>query len=155
MVTVREPFAGDRAGLEAALRSDQTFTEEEIAVALELIDAALAGGTDYVLRVAEEQGGVAGYVCYGPTPMTTGTWDLYWVVVDHGARGRGVAGALLRAMEADLRARRATAIRVETSETEGYGAARALYARHEYPEAARFADFYRPGDALIVYYKRL
>jgi ribosomal protein S18 acetylase RimI-like enzyme len=154
---VRAPESADRAGLEAALRSDETFTPEEIGVALELIDAALSGSPDYLVRIAEAEqgGGVAGYVCYGPTPMTASTWDLYWIVVDRAARGRGVAGALLRAMEADLRARGATAVRVETSETEGYGAARALYARHAYPEAARFADFYRAGDALIVYYKRL
>ena len=46
-------------------------------------------------------------------------------------------------------------VRVETSETDGYGAARALYARCAYPEAVRMNDFYRPGDALIVYYKRI
>jgi ribosomal protein S18 acetylase RimI-like enzyme len=155
-VRIRELGDGDRDGLEGALRSDETFRDDEVAVALELIDDALSGGTDYLVRVAEEETGrLAGYICFGQTPMTASTWDLYWIVVHRDARGRGVAGSLLRAMEEELRGRAATGIRVETSELESYGAARALYDRHGYPEAARLADFYRVGDGLIVYYKRL
>jgi hypothetical protein len=58
-------------------------------------------------------------------------------------------------MEGELRATGGGAVRVETSETESYGAARALYARAGYPMAAKLEDFYAPGDALIIYYKRL
>jgi len=154
-VHVRPGAEGDRAALEAAIRSDATFRDDEIAVALELVDAGLAGSTDYEILVAEVDGTVAGYVCFGPTPMTRASHDLYWIVVDARVRGRGVAVALVRAMEAVLIERGGGNVRVETSETEGYGAARALYARCGYPEAARLADFYAPGDALIVYYKRL
>jgi ribosomal protein S18 acetylase RimI-like enzyme len=154
-VEVRPGVPGDRAALEAAIRSDATFRDDEIAVALELVDDGLAGSTDYEIRVAELEGTVAGYLCFGPTPMTRATYDLYWIVVDARARGRGVAGALIRAMEAALRERGGGNVRVETSETEGYGAARALYARCDYPEVARLADFYGPGDALVIYYKSL
>jgi ribosomal protein S18 acetylase RimI-like enzyme len=58
-------------------------------------------------------------------------------------------------MEAVLRGRGGGNVRVETSETEGYGAARALYQRLGYPEVARLTDFYSPGDALLTYYKTL
>ncbi len=153
---VRAIQSRDRAALLAAIRSDATFNESEVAVALELIDAALERPeVDYWVRVAEIDGEVAGYICFGPTPMTRSTWDLYWVVTHSERRGKRVAGSLIDAMESELRERGATAIRVETSVTEGYGAARTLYARHEYPELARFADFYAPGDDLIVYYKKL
>ena len=152
---IRRAAAGDRAALAAALASDATFKPDEIAVALELVDLSLAGSPDYELRVAELDGRVIGYVCFGPTPMTRATWDLYWVVVDLSARGKGVARALISAMETELAARGGGHVRVETSETEGYGAARTLYARLGYPEAARLADFYAPGDALLVYYKRV
>ncbi len=154
-VALRGAVAADREALEQALRSDGTFRDDEVAVALELIDEAIGGSADYWLRVATLGEHVAGYICYGPTPMTESTFDLYWIVVDASCRGRGVAGALIGAMEDALRARSATGIRVETSQLEGYGAARKLYARYGYPETARFADFYRPGDDLIVYYKRL
>jgi ribosomal protein S18 acetylase RimI-like enzyme len=154
-VIIRRAIAGDRPALAAALASDETFRADEVAVALELVDASFAGSADYELLVAEIDGRVVGYVCFGPTPMTRATWDLYWIVVDAAARGKGVAGGLVRAMEDVLAGRGGGNVRVETSETEGYGSARRLYDKLGYPEAARFEDFYSPGDALIVYYKRV
>ncbi len=157
--SIRPVTAADRAPLEEVLRSDTTFNPDEVAVAVELIEAAIEGSPDYWIRVAQLDGEwtdrVAGYICYGPTPMTASTYDLYWVVTHAEARGRGVAGALIVDMEADLRARGGTGIRVETSQLEGYGAARELYRRRGYPEVARLSDFYRAGDDLIIYYKRL
>ncbi len=156
--SIREIADGDRDALEAALRSDETFRADEIDVALELIDDALKGSDDYWVRVAtdpEVPVAIAGYICYGPTPMTESTYDLYWIVTHVQARGRGVAGALIQHMEQDLRSHDATGIRVETSQMEGYGAARKLYARWDYPEASRLTDFYKKGDDLITYYKRL
>lgn len=161
MPTIRELEPGDRAALEAAIRSDETFRDDEVAVALELIDAALEGSPDYWVRVAdlgETVDGaprIAGYICYGPTPMTASTFDLYWIVVHQGARGRGIAKRLVREMERSLLERGATGVRVETSELEGYGSARALYESLGYPIAAALPDFYRVGDGLIIYYKRL
>ena len=164
-IMIRKAHRSDRTALEQVLCSDSTFREDEIAVALELIDEAVVGSADYWILVAEDSfdntdvtGGhasnqVVGYVCYGPTPMTKSTFDLYWVVTHKQARGRGVARRLIQAMEADLE--RGAAIRVETSQLEGYGAARKLYERLNYPEVCRLEDFYRPGDHLIVYYKRL
>ena len=154
-VIIRRAAPADRPALAAALASDGTFRDDEVAVALELVDASLAGSVDYELLVAELDGEAAGYVCFGPTPMTRATFDLYWVVVHAAARGRGIAVALVRAMEDALAGRGGGQVRVETSETEGYGAARRLYEKLGYPEQARFDDFYAPGDALLVYYKRV
>lgn len=132
------------------------FTREEVSVALELVDGALAEpGGEYCALVAELDGALAGYVCYGPTPMTDGTWDLYWIVTHPDARGQGVARALVARMEEELRARGARLVRVETSRLDGYGAARAFYERMRYPICAVLPDFYRPGDDLIVMLKRL
>lgn len=158
---IRPVTAADRPGLDALLCSDAVFRDDERAVALELIDAAIGRTDDYQVLVAELDdvpalsGGVAGYVCYGPTPMTAATYDLYWIVTHGAARGRGVATALIDAMERDLGARGAGAVRVETSEQDSHGPARRLYARHGYPEVARLADFYAPGDGLVLYYKVL
>jgi ribosomal protein S18 acetylase RimI-like enzyme len=155
-VGIRRLASGDREPLEAVLRSDDSFRDDEIAVALELIDEALGDpASDYWIRVAELEGEVAGYLCFGPTPMTRKTYDLYWLVTGAAFRGRGVARALLGAMEAELAERGGGGVRVETSVTEGYGAARRLYERLGYPEAGRLADFYAPGDDLVIYYKRV
>ncbi len=155
MIAVRAARADDRAAIVGAIGSDVTFRPDEVAVAEELVDAGLDGSTDYLLRVAELDGAVVGYLCFGRTPMTRDTWDLYWIVTHAEARGRGVARALLVALEDELRAGGGGNLRIETSETEGYGAARRFYERAGYPVAATFADFYAPGDALLVYYKRV
>lgn len=154
-VEVRAATPSDRDGLAAVVSSDATFKPDEQVVALELIDASLAASSDYELRVASLAGWVSGYICFGPTPMTLNTYDLYWIVVHAQARGQGVARALVAAMEALLRERGGGQIRVETSETEGYGAARQLYDRLGYREAGRLSNFYGPGDALLIYYKEL
>jgi ribosomal protein S18 acetylase RimI-like enzyme len=156
-ITIRPATPADRTRLSAALGSDAAFTADEIEVALELVDHAFAHGeTDYAVRVADLEGfPVAGYVCFGRTPMTAATYDLYWVVCHAEARGRGVATSLMEQLEIELRGRGATGIRIETGEKEGHGAARRLYHRLGYPEAARLPDFYEPGDALLVFYKRL
>jgi ribosomal protein S18 acetylase RimI-like enzyme len=154
---IRRLELGDRGGIERALRSDGTFNEDEVSVALELVDDALLDPTsEYQVRVGlSEEGEVAGYICFGPTPMTAATYDLYWVVTHVAARGHGLAAALIQTMEAQIRSHGARAVRVETSQAEAYGSARRLYEKCGYPEQARFPDFYRPGDDLIVFYKRL
>ncbi|HTE51666.1 MAG TPA: GNAT family N-acetyltransferase [Kofleriaceae bacterium] len=155
--TIRVLRPDDRPYLVEALRSGRTFTEEEVGVALELIDNALDNGQhDYAVRVADLDGRpAAGYICFGRTPMTSATYDLYWLVTHAQARGRGVASALVRSMEEELRRVRGQSVRVETSLKESYGAARSLYEKLGYPMLAQFPDFYRPGDDLLVYYKRL
>ncbi len=146
----------DRAPLHHLLTQDGLFTREEITVALELVDGALAEpGGEYRVLVAELDGALAGYVCYGPTPMTEGTWDLYWIVTHPDARGLGIARALVARMESELRGRGARLVRVETSRLDNYGAAHAFYARLGYPVIASFPDFYRLGDDLVVMLKRL
>jgi ribosomal protein S18 acetylase RimI-like enzyme len=146
----------DRAPLQQLLTKDGLFTREEVSVALELIDAALAEpGGEYRVLCAELDGLLAGYICYGPTPMTEGTWDLYWIASHPETRGRGVARALAGRMENELRGVGARLVRVETSALDGYGAARAFYERLDYPVVSELLDFYKPGDDLLVMLKRL
>ena len=124
--------------------------------ALELIDAALQPNhPDYKVLVALKQDQVAGYVCYGPTPMTEGTWDLYWIASDPKFRGQGVGTGLVSAMEGELRRVSARQVRIETSATEDYGPARGFYRSMNYAEEARFRDFYKLGDDLIILRKKL
>jgi ribosomal protein S18 acetylase RimI-like enzyme len=96
-----------------------------------------------------------GYICFGPTPMTDGTFDLYCIATDPGARGQGVGSALIRAMEDELKGRGGRIVRVETSAQEAYGPTRGFYQANHYEEEARFRDFYKPGDDLVILAKRL
>jgi ribosomal protein S18 acetylase RimI-like enzyme len=153
---IRPLAAPDRTQLAELLHRIETFTQEEVACALELIDAALQpNNRDYQILVAAREGKVVGYCCYGPTPMTQGTFDLYWIASDPQVRGQGVGAALVSGMEGDLRRRKGRLIRVETSAMEAYGPTRGFYAAMQYKEEARFRDFYKPGEDLIILAKRL
>lgn len=107
------------------------------------------------MLVAAKGDDVVGYICFGPTPMTEGTFDLYWIASAPEVRGQGVGGALVSAMEGELRRRKARLIRVETSAMEAYGPTRGFYEAMKYREEARFRDFYKIGEDLIILSKRL
>jgi ribosomal protein S18 acetylase RimI-like enzyme len=96
-----------------------------------------------------------GYVCFGQTPMTESTFDLYWLIVDAAVRGRGLGRALVVGFEAHLRARGARRSRVETSSLEGQGGASRFYESTGYRRAGLIPDFYRPGDDLLIFSKEL
>jgi GNAT superfamily N-acetyltransferase len=153
---LRRLQARDRLPIEEMVAKDGLFLPEERSVALELIDAALAEpGGDYRVLVAEFEGQLAGYACYGPTPMTEGTWDLYWIVTHPEMRGLGIGRTLAETMERELKNLGARLVRVETSRTEAYGAAHSFYLRLGYPVVADLPDFYKPGDDLLILMKRL
>lgn len=98
---------------------------------------------------------VLGYACFGATPMTDATFDLYWLVVAEKARGRGVGGTLLGAVEAELKQRGARIVRVETSNLEGQGGARRFYEKTGFGLAGAIPNFYREGDDLLLFAKVL
>ncbi|MFY2563879.1 N-acetyltransferase family protein [Corallococcus terminator] len=151
------PIEGkDREPLAALIRKIETFSPQEVEVAIELVGIALTpGNTDYSVVVADRDGQLVGYICYGPTPMTEDSYDLYWIASAPDVRGQGVGAALVSNMEGDLRRRNGRLIRVETSATEAYGPTRGFYASMKYGEEARIRDFYKVGDDLIILTKRL
>lgn len=152
---LRELKAEDRRPLSELIRSTTEFTAEEVAVALELIDDRLAGGTHYRFVVADDDEGPAGYVCFGPAPMTDGVWDLYWIVVAAGRRNKGVGSALLQATEQAVVAEAGRMILIETASKSEYDATRGFYERCGFREAARVRDYYRLGDDKVIYAKSL
>jgi ribosomal protein S18 acetylase RimI-like enzyme len=111
---------------------------------------------DYVFVGAfMEEHTLVGYACYGPTPATDRTYDLYWIAVDPAAQGAGAGTLLLGAIERRLAEARARLLVVETSSRVEYDATRAFYAARGYREAARVGHFYAPGDDRVIYTKRL
>jgi len=155
---IRPIAVADRPQLAELLSRSETFSSDEVLCALELIDlASTPGNRDYQVLVAarETEKKVVGYVCYGPTPMTEGTFDLYWIASDPIVRGQGVGAALVSAMEGDIRRRKGRLIRIETSAMEAYGPTRGFYAAMQYREESRFRDFYKVGEDLIILAKRL
>jgi ribosomal protein S18 acetylase RimI-like enzyme len=97
---------------------------------------------------------LAGYVCYGPTPGTDRTFDLYWIAVDPAMHGAGIGTTLLTEVERRLTGQHARLLVVETSSRSDYAQTRAFYRRHGYTESARVHEFYAPSDDRIIFTKR-
>jgi GNAT superfamily N-acetyltransferase len=151
---LRSLHAADRGRIEEITRAAGLFREDEIAVALEVFDGAVAGSPDYIALGAEHEGHLAGWICWGPTPCTVGTYDLYWMAVDPALQRSGVGTVLLHAMERRLLGV-ARLIVVETAGRPDYRATRAFYQARGYAVAATIPDFYAPGDDQVVYVKSL
>jgi ribosomal protein S18 acetylase RimI-like enzyme len=159
-VHIRPLQPADRARINDIVVSSGKFTEVETAVALELVDEALTRGhgSGYIVAVLEEGRGqpvVQGYVCYGPTPLTDGVYDLYWIVVDPPSQGKGFGRRLLEHVERDVVARGGRMLLIETSSQQTYGGTIRFYERSGYDLAARVQDFYRIGDDKLIFSKRL
>ncbi len=142
-----------RPAIEAVLRRADVFRDDEIDVALEVLDAFFDNPErDYsVVGAFTPDGDLLGYACYGPTPCTVGTWDLYWIAVDPQTQGAGVGTALLQEVERRLARLDARLVVIETSSLPQYAATRAFYERRGYEVVARVPDFYAPGDDRLIF----
>jgi ribosomal protein S18 acetylase RimI-like enzyme len=148
-----------RARLAELLVDTGAFHGEEVEVALSLFDLSAAGDgaspADYEFVGAFDGERLVGYACFGATPATDGTFDLYWLAVDPATQGRGIGRSLVRAVEEKLIGRGGRLLVVETSSRPGYENTRRFYARSGYTEAARVRDFYAPADDRILLITRL
>lgn len=170
--------SGHRARVHEILVTSGAFSADEVEVALELFDEATVLGTrgsglgsapairpgaehrasspDYeLLGSFDDAGKLTGYACFGPTPGTDRTFDLYWIAIHPTAQGTGEGGRLLDAVERRLAARSARLLVVETSSRDDYARTRGFYERRGYGQAARLHDFYAPADDRVIYVKRL
>lgn len=163
--------SNDRARVSALLIATAAFSSDEVAVALDIFDETFdddrrpEGSTategpsfafsDYEFVGAYDNQDLLGYACFGPTPATEGTYDLYWLAVDPVAQGRGAGRALVQWVERELGRRAARLLVVETSSRGEYEHTREFYARGGYAEAARVRDFYAPADDRIILTTRL
>jgi ribosomal protein S18 acetylase RimI-like enzyme len=151
-LTLRAARPADRARIEAITRGNRLFRPDEVPVALEVFDAAVGGDPSYTAVVAEHDGRVAGWVCWGATPCTSGTFDMYWLAVDPDLHGAGIGSRLVTEMEQRL-AGTARLIVVETAGRPDYQPTRAFYEARGYRRTATIPGFYAPDDDLVVYVK--
>jgi ribosomal protein S18 acetylase RimI-like enzyme len=155
--------AAHRGRVAELLAATGAFSDSEMAVALELFDEAMSAAApaagvepDYsFLGVFTPASELAGFACWGPTPDTDGTFDLYWLAVDPALAGSGAGTLLLSEVEQRLRSKDARMVVAETSSRDDYEAARWFYARRGYTEAGRVAVFYAWSDDRIIFTKRL
>ncbi len=137
------------------------FTPAEVDVAAELVEERLAKGdaSGYEFILAETFGDdegedqLLGFCCYGRASLTETGFDLYWVVVAPDAQRKGLGRELLARTIAAVRAQGGRRLYADTSGQSSYAPTRAFYERTGFRKIAELPDFYREGDAKLVYVK--
>jgi len=137
--------------------STGVFSSVEVQVAVELVEERLKRGpaSDYYFVFAELDGRTVGYTCYGPIPLTTGSFDLYWIVVDKAMHGRKIGRLLLERTEELIRQAGGRQVYIETSNRPQYAPTRGFYLRCGYRQAALLENFYAAGDDKMIYAREL
>lgn len=154
---VRPMTPSDKPAIMQILEAAPEFKPSEVVVAEELIDCYLedTSGLTYPTLVAEINSEVVGYICYGPTPLTEGTWDIYWIVVAREKQGNGIGSALLAFAESKIRAFKGRLAFIETSSKPEYEKTRHFYRSRGYEIICQIADFYAPDDDKLILRKKL
>jgi len=155
---IRPLVKKDRARLLSMLIKIRSFTSAEIDVAMELIDIVLKDlmQKDYTIHcIVDDQDQAIGYICYGPTPMTQGTYDLYWIAVDSEFQKQGVGSKLLVFLDEAVRTRGGRMILADTSTIPHYEKTRKFYLKNGFEEVARVSDYYHPGNDRITFCRKL
>jgi ribosomal protein S18 acetylase RimI-like enzyme len=154
---IRPAAEQDRSEVTTIVQATGNFSAEEIAIADELIDIYLhqADQRDYFAYVFDDNGRVAGFLIVGPTPATTGTYDMYWIAAHPDYYGKGVSQALDRFAEDFVREHDGYLLIAETSSQQSYERTRAFYSKQGYEIVSQIKDYYKIGDDLVVFGKRV
>ncbi len=147
---------GDKPAVMNILRATPQFLPAEIVIAEEVLDCYFNDpSAGYFTLVAESENKVAGYVTYGETPLTEGTWDIYWVAVAPDQKRKGIGAALLAAAEKEIILKKGRMVMAETSSKPEYENTHRFYRAQGYKLAAQIADYYAPGDDIMFFQKLL
>ncbi len=152
-----EAAPSDRETVRALVAATGFFRDDEVAVAVELVDERLVKGaaSGYHFVFAEVEGQTAGYACYGPIACTVWSYDLFWIAVDPRRQRLGLGRRLVEESERLIREAGGRRVYIETSGKEQYLPTRGFYERCGYAFDAELAEFYGPGDSKVVYVKRV
>lgn len=140
------------------VKSSGFFYEDEVEVAVELVRENLDKGPElsgYHFVVAEYEGKISGYTCFGPIPCTKNRYDLYWIAVHNKYRQMGLGKRLIQETEAQIKAMGGTKIYIETSSRDLYQPTRRFYLACGYQVEAVLKDFYDQGDDKVIFIKSL
>jgi ribosomal protein S18 acetylase RimI-like enzyme len=157
MIVIRPTQAEDADSILHLAGAEPLFSKEEAETVAELLEAYLTQDDhdEYFFLSAIDEGELLGFACFGPTPLTQGTFDLYWIAVSSTARGQGVGRALMAQVEDEVRALGGRVIVLDTSGRPEYEPTRAFYHRIGYTHCGTVPDFYAPGDDLVIFSRLL
>jgi len=156
-IKIRKAKAEDqKTVLDFIVRTD-FFRPVEVEIAREVFeDAALQKpGCTYQSYVAVASDKVIGWVCFGETPCTLGTYDIYWIAVDPDFQKQHIGSQLLTFAEKQIASQKGRLAVIETSGSEKYKSTQNFYIKNGYRQAACVDDFYAADDPKLIFTKAI
>jgi ribosomal protein S18 acetylase RimI-like enzyme len=152
-----EIFLSDLKMIPEIIESSQVFSPQEVEIAVDLAADRLSKGirSGYHFLFADQSENTVGFTCFGPIPGTNGSFDIYWIAVHKECQGLGHGKKLLERTESLIKDMGGTRIYIETSSRNTYEGTRFFYLHMGYGEEAVLKDFYSPGDAKVIYVKKI
>jgi len=95
-----------------------------------------------------------GWICFGQTPCTIGTFDIYWIAVDPNIQRCHIGSKLLEFAENQITKQGGRIMIIETSGSEKYKPTQKFYEKNGYILAANVDDFYAENDPKMIFTKK-
>ena len=130
------------------------FYDFEVDIAVELAQENFEKGEEksgYIFLIAEENDIPVGYACYGKTPTTAASYDLYWIAVHQQIKGKGLGKKLMKLVEKHIAELGGKNIWIETAGRPLYEPTRQFYLKYGCQLVAELPDFYDVGDDKLVF----
>lgn len=153
MILLRPALAEDASAIFSLAQNESLFNIQDLSAVQELFNDYIQrpdhNGYFFISALDGQQ--LIGFACYGPTPLTEGTFDLYWINIVDAWKGKGVGKQLIAAVVEAVRTAHGRLIVLDTSGRPDYAPTRAFYVRCGFHPTATIPDFYTPGDDLVIY----
>ena len=156
-IKIRRANSQDKQAVITMLKKTKFFRPVELKTAEEVFDDAVAKGPkgDYQSFVAQKGSDAIGWICFGATPCTLGTYDIYWIAVSPQNQNCGVGSLLMEYATDCIKKHKGRMIVLDTSGHSKYLSTRRFYEKNGYHKAAKVKNFYADGDDQIIYTKHL
>jgi len=158
VIKIYPPNSQDGPGILAVAQKISQFSHEDIDCIKELWNESLKSETDpdrYHFLTANLDDKVVGFACYGHRPLTIGTYDIYWIGIQPELQHQGIGRLLIAAVEEQIKSRGGYLVVLETSTQKIFSNTRTAYQALGYQCMAEIPDFYKLGDGLVIYAKRI
>ncbi len=146
----------DVKSIKEILESTGFFYDYEVDIAIELAQENLAKGEEisgYIFIIVEEAGNPEAFACYGKTPCTADSFDLYWIAVHENQKGKGIGKQLMKLVEENIAELSGRNIWIETSSRPLYDPTRKFYLNLGCKIVAELPNFYGENDHKVVFLK--
>ncbi|MBL7817690.1 MAG: GNAT family N-acetyltransferase [Saprospiraceae bacterium] len=150
----RQLRAEDLDSIKEIVVSTNFFNEEEVAIALELVEENLLKGeklSGYIFNIYEIDAIPVAFICFGKISGTTNSFDLYWIVVHEAYKRKGIGLVLMNEVKVYVAQQGGGQIWIETSSRPLYAPTHQFYLQCGCKKMSKLPHYYAQGDHKITY----